>query len=577
MSIDKELGRQSGFQVTFDGVDITEDVMPYLISLDYTDNQEDECDDLQIRLHDRDRIWTTKWLNDMIEVAATLKAQKATAPKSETVVDTTPIKVGDIVQFTGNTHYRSSNASSGYNNTRPGPAKVYMIYNGKHPYCLIHTDSTTNVYGWVDAKDVTKNGVAAATPSTAVSSDSGKATTAKERQDEANRNKMTGLKITAKIIRHNWTTPGQDDILPCGEFELDSVDVTGPPATITIKATSLSYNRPIRQTKRSQAWEKYHLSGIAKEMATKNGMSCQYLSSTNPYYDREEQDKTSDIDFLSGLCHKAGLSLKCTNNTLVIFNQKDEERKAAVRTIRHGDGTYSKWKLNAGTAGTCYQYCRVSYVTKSGKLIEGYAYAADYQDPEAVEETTSTSKTAKTAAEKRAELAEKNQLLEITAACSSIGEAEDLAQKYLRLYNKYARTCNFTVAGDPVLLAGCNLQLKDWGGFDGKYSITSAKHSVGGNGYQCTVAGRRIIEEPKISAVQTVAAEESTDFKKGDKVKVKSGARTYNGATTLQSWCYGYTFDVIQVGGSGLSSDRIVIGIGSAVTAAMHAKDLYKA
>ena len=467
MSISKELGRRASFQVTFEGVDITNDLAPYLISLDYTDNQEDECDDLQIKLQDRDRIWTTKWLNDMIEVAATLKAKTA-------------------------------------------------------------------------------------------SSDTGKATTQKEKQDEANRNKMTGLKISAKIIRHNWNTPGKDDVLPCGEFELDSVDVSGPPGVITIKATSLSYNRPIRQTKRSQAWEKYHLSGIANEMASKNGMACQYLSSTNPYYDREEQDKTSDIEFLSDLCHKAGLSLKCTNNTLVIFNQKDEERKAAVRTIKHGDGSYTKWKLNVGSADVNYQYCRVSYVTKNGKLIEGYAYASDYTEPEEDKEDT-------------------NQLLEVYAACSSIGEAQELAQKYLRLHNKYARTCSFSMDGDPTMVAGVNLQLKAWGGFDGKYSITSAKHSVGGNGYQCTVAGRRIIDEAKIPAVEVVAVEETATFNKGDKVRVKSGARTFNGATTLSSWCYNYTFDVIQVGGTGLSPDRIVIGIGRAVTAAMNAKDLYKA
>lgn len=554
MSIDKSLPRQTSFEVQFEGVDITEDLKQYLISLDYTDNQEDECDDLQIKLQDRDRIWTTKWLNDMIDVAATLKSTMQTSETVATTEDTTPIKVGDIVQFTGNTHYRSANAKSGYS-TRPGPAKVTIIYDGAHPYCLIHTDSTSTVYGWVDAEYVTKNGTSAASTSVA-SSDIGKAQS-KDEQNEANRNKMTGLKISANIIRHNWTTPGKDDVLACGEFELDSVDVSGPPGVITIKATSLSYNRPIRQTKRSQAWEKYHLSGIANEIANRNGMSCMYLPSNNPYYTREEQDKTSDIDFLSGLCHKAGLSLKCTNNTLVIFDQKTEEAKDAVRTFKHGDGTYTKWKMNVGSAGTNYQYCRVSYVTNAGKLIEGYAYASDYNEPEEDAEDT-------------------NQLLEIYAACSSIAEAQDLAQKYLRLQNKYARTCDFTIPGDPNMVAGVNIQLEDWGGFDGKYSITTAKHKVGGSGYQCTVTGRRIIEEAKIPAV-TVVEEEPTSFNKGDKVKVKNGARNYTNTTTLDSWCYSYTFDVIQVGGKNLPDDRIVIGIGSAVTAAMNAKDLYKA
>ena len=38
---------------------------------------------------------------------------------------------------------------------KPGPAKITTLSPGSsHPYHLIHTDSTSNVYGWVDAGDV---------------------------------------------------------------------------------------------------------------------------------------------------------------------------------------------------------------------------------------------------------------------------------------------------------------------------------------------------------------------------------------------------------------------------------------
>lgn len=62
----------------------------------------------------------------------------------------------------------------------------------------------------------------------------------------------------------------------------------------------------------------------------------------------------------------------------------------------------------------------------------------------------------------------------------------------------------------------------------------------------------------------------TTTFKKGDKVKVNKGAKTYSGGG-LASYVYNTTYDVIQVNG-----DRVVIGLGSAVTAAMRAKDLKK-
>lgn len=64
-------------------------------------------------------------------------------------------KAGDIVNFHGGTHYCSSYAGAkGYPATA-GKAKIYLDKTckgngGAHPFCLIHTDSTSNVYGWVD-------------------------------------------------------------------------------------------------------------------------------------------------------------------------------------------------------------------------------------------------------------------------------------------------------------------------------------------------------------------------------------------------------------------------------------------
>lgn len=68
------------------------------------------------------------------------------------------IKVGDVIQFLGGNVYSSSNSNSASGNKPAGPAKVTQIYNGKHPYHVIHTDSTTSVYGWVDSNLCYKEG-----------------------------------------------------------------------------------------------------------------------------------------------------------------------------------------------------------------------------------------------------------------------------------------------------------------------------------------------------------------------------------------------------------------------------------
>ena len=64
-------------------------------------------------------------------------------------------KVGDIVNYHGGTHYVSSYSDSKGYKAKPGKAKITLDpncrKNGKaHPWHLIHIDSSSNVYGWVD-------------------------------------------------------------------------------------------------------------------------------------------------------------------------------------------------------------------------------------------------------------------------------------------------------------------------------------------------------------------------------------------------------------------------------------------
>ena len=56
--------------VSFDGVDISAPINAGLLSMSYTDNEEDEADDLQIKVQDRDKKWLEHWLNDTIAQAA---------------------------------------------------------------------------------------------------------------------------------------------------------------------------------------------------------------------------------------------------------------------------------------------------------------------------------------------------------------------------------------------------------------------------------------------------------------------------------------------------------------------------
>ncbi|MEH2960067.1 hypothetical protein [Candidatus Merdisoma sp. JLR.KK006] len=61
-------------------------------------------------------------------------------------------EVGDIVNFHGGTHYVSSYPDAKGYGARAGKAKITKKNGagGAHPWHLIHVDSGSNVYGWVD-------------------------------------------------------------------------------------------------------------------------------------------------------------------------------------------------------------------------------------------------------------------------------------------------------------------------------------------------------------------------------------------------------------------------------------------
>lgn len=95
--------------------------------------------------------------------------KKPVEPEKPSTPTTTSIKVGDIVDFKGGPHYSNSQSSTYKTKARAGKAKVSKIVSGKkHPYLLIGSQAkagsaNSNVYGWVDASLVSKNGQSTST------------------------------------------------------------------------------------------------------------------------------------------------------------------------------------------------------------------------------------------------------------------------------------------------------------------------------------------------------------------------------------------------------------------------------
>lgn len=85
-----------------------------------------------------------------------IKYEKQVVAPTPTPVTSGNLKVGDIVNFKGNTHYRSSYSGAAGFTCKSGKAKVTAISkNNAHPYHLVAVSGGgSNVYGWVNASDI---------------------------------------------------------------------------------------------------------------------------------------------------------------------------------------------------------------------------------------------------------------------------------------------------------------------------------------------------------------------------------------------------------------------------------------
>ena len=274
-----------------------------------------------------------------------------------------------------------------------------------------------------------------------------------------------------------------------GTFLLDTVDHDGPPGAVKIKCASLDCQGGIRKDENDKCWENVKLKTIASEIAKKGKLKLLYCVTKNPKYERKQQDSETDIAFLIRLCEDAGLSVKISDGKLIIFDRKSFESGKSVKTIKFGDGSYTKWSLGTGDGNTTYDICTVTYTNPQ----TGKSYKGVYKSPEWQEEEDRVAEANKDKGENDERETPNHTELKIkNKKVTSNSKAKELAEIELNLKNLFERTATFTVPGNPSLMAGLPVTLKNWGYWSGKYMITVCTHSISTSGYTTKIKLRYI-------------------------------------------------------------------------------------
>lgn len=235
-------------------------------------------------------------------------------------------------------------------------------------------------------------------------------------------------------------------LINCGSFELDEIEFSGPPDTVSLKALAADISKPVRQ-ENTVAYENLTLEQIADEIAQKHGYEVVGIPK-DIKVERITQNQEKDLAFLARLAAQYGYVFKNNSDQLVFSDfQKIEEEKSIITIHRNEVSSYN-----------------ISDITNN--IYSGVEVS--YYHPDTQELITATA---------QGESA-KGDILKIRERCENIEQAQAKADAKLRELSKKQKEGSISLPGNNILRAGANIELKRFGKLDGKYNIETARHSI---------------------------------------------------------------------------------------------------
>ncbi|AAU36691.1 phage late control D family protein [[Mannheimia] succiniciproducens] len=288
--------------------------------------------------------------------------------------------------------------------------------------------------------------------------------------------------ISGKWVRQWFPTQGdklraaigyKDSLLvDIGEFEIDEVEYRYKPSTINLKALSTGISKANR-TLKPKAYENTTLAQVVAKVADSLKLKLVGKIKAIPIK-RITQYQERDVEFLARLAREYHHSFKIVGSQL-IFTDKTELGKSEPVLILEERDTISL-SLRDRIKDTA-KAVDISGFDASGKKVVKKRKKATALRPNLKQVKASSEDTLKVVT--RGETQEQ---------IDARGEAA-LAEQ-----NDNQTAGNITLIGNPELVAGATILLKNLGVFSGKYLIKSSRHSFGRNSGYTTEIEVRMLE-----------------------------------------------------------------------------------
>ena len=242
-----------------------------------------------------------------------------------------------------------------------------------------------------------------------------------------------------------------DTMLACGSGEVESCTSSGPPGTFKMKATMRPVSKTMK-TVRSTTYENKTLSEIAQEIATRHGLT--FTSSVEDVtIGRISQKRENDLTFLRRLARKYGYIVKVATGKLTFYSIDTLVAVESVVVLKPSN--VASWDLE-GKAHKVHKSCKLKYRDPVSGTT--YEHTEDASGIDVGDE------------------------LVIKRRVESNEQASLVAKAALQRGNRGKVTGRLSLQGDIGYVAGANIELSDFGAYDGKYLIESARHNLDKSG-----------------------------------------------------------------------------------------------
>jgi len=235
-----------------------------------------------------------------------------------------------------------------------------------------------------------------------------------------------------------------EKLLNCGSFEIDEMEFSAPPDTITIKALAANIKKALRQNN-SVAYENKTLLQIAQEIANKHSLKL-VGNVKDIKIKRITQNNKRDLEFLKNLAEEYGYIFKVSDNKLTFYETEKLKSQNPALIITRKNLTSYNFKDKTHDQ---YKSCEVTY-----------------HDPKSKKTVTSNIQGNSARAD----------TLKLNTRCENKEQA--ILKATAAMNNNPSCEGTVTIIGNPHLVAGLNIELKGLYNLSGKYHIKSAKHTI---------------------------------------------------------------------------------------------------